>query len=395
MNATPIFLRKNEDRRLRAGHLWVFSNEVDTARSPLTDLAPGAPVIVRDHAGRAVGAGYANPRSLICARLISHDPAVRLDGPLLRARIGRALALRERLFDEPFYRLVYGEGDGLPGLVVDRFGGVLVVQVTTAGMEAVLDDVVAALQDAVGPTGILLRNDTGSRELEGLDRYVRVAAGEVPDEVEVAENATRFVVSLAEGQKTGWFFDHRQNRARAARLAGGARVLDLFSYVGGWGVQAAVAGAAEVLCVDASAEALSRAERSAALNGVADRVRTRAGDAFDALRHLRDAGERFDLVILDPPAFAKRRKDARAGEQAYRRVNRAALQVLRPDGFLASASCSYHLPRAALRGALLWAARGLDRDLQILEQGHQAADHPVHPAIPETDYLKCFIARVA
>jgi 23S rRNA (cytosine1962-C5)-methyltransferase len=395
MTTATLYLKKNEERRLRAGHLWVFSNEVDVTRSPLTALEPGQPVVVREAGGRAVGAGYVNPRSLICARLVSRDPQTFLDRALLEQRLRRGLALRDALFDTPFYRLVYGEGDGLPGLIVDRFGEVLVAQVTTAGMEAVVDEVVAALGAVMRPRGILLRNDTGGRALEGLDRHVRVAAGDVPEEVEIEENGTRFVVPLAAGQKTGWFFDHRLNRERMARYARGARVLDVFSYIGGWGVQAAVAGAEQVLCVDASGPALELARRSAELNGVADRVRTHEGDAFDALRALRDAGERFDLVVLDPPAFVKRKKDQRAGEEAYRRINRQAIALLRPDGVLVSASCSYHMARSALRGAMLSAARAEGRDLQILEQGHQAPDHPVHPAIPETDYLKCFIARVA
>jgi len=395
MTTATIYLKKNEERRLRAGHLWVFSNEVDVTRSPLTALEPGQPVVVREAGGRAVGAGYVNPRSLICARLISRDPQTFLDRALLEQRLRRGLALREALFVAPFYRLVYGEGDGLPGLIVDRFGEVLVAQVTTAGMEAVLDDVIAALDAVMRPRGILLRNDAGGRALEGLDRYVRVAAGDVPEEVEIEENGTRFVVPLAAGQKTGWFFDHRLNRERMARYVRGACVLDVFSYIGGWGVQAAVAGAEQVLCVDASGAALDLARRSAALNGLDDRVRTQEADAFEALRALRDTGERFDVVVLDPPAFVKRKKDQRAGEEAYRRINRQAIALLRPDGVLVSASCSYHMARSALRGAMLSAARAEGRDLQILEQGHQAPDHPVHPAIPETDYLKCFIARVA
>jgi 23S rRNA (cytosine1962-C5)-methyltransferase len=256
--------------------------------------------------------------------------------------------------------------------------------------------VVAALAETLAPTGVLLRNDTAGRELEGLGSYVEAAHGEVPDRVEIEENGTRFAVPVLGGQKTGWFFDHRLNRARMQRYARGRRVLDVFSYIGGWGLQAATAGAARVVCVDASAPALDELGRSAELNpGIADRVETLAADAFEALRMMRDEGERFDLIVLDPPAFIKRKKDAKAGEQAYRRINQLAMHVLAPDGILVSASCSYHLPHGGLRDALLRAGRGAGRDPQILEQGHQGPDHPVHPAIPETDYLKAFIARVA
>jgi 23S rRNA (cytosine1962-C5)-methyltransferase len=261
-------------------------------------------------------------------------------------------------------------------------------------MERVRDEVLGALEEVVSPTGILWRNDTSSRELEGLDSYVATAAGEVPDETEIRENGVRFVVPLSGGQKTGWFYDHRQNRERMTRYVRGRRVLDLFSYAGGWGVQAAVAGAAEVVCADSSEPALALASRSAGLNGVGERVRTRQGDAFETLRELRAEGERFDAIILDPPAFIKRRRDAKQGEKAYHRLNRLAMELLAPDGFLVSASCSFHLSRDALLGVLLRASREVGRDLQILEEGHQAADHPVHPAIPETSYLKSFIARV-
>jgi 23S rRNA (cytosine1962-C5)-methyltransferase len=388
-------LKKNEERRLRAGHLWVFSNEVDVARTPLNDFEPGEPVEIQDSRGAPVGSGYVNPRSLICARLVSRSARRHLDAGLLRDRLARALALREEIFrGAPFYRLAFGESDGLPGLVVDRFGDVLVAQITTAGMERVREEVLGVLEELVAPAGVLWRNDTSSRTLEGLDLYLGTAAGQVPDEVEIEENGVRFIVPVAGGQKTGWFYDHRQNRERMTRYVPGRRVLDLFSYVGGWGVQAAAAGAAVVLCVDSSEPALAGAARSAALNGVDERVRTRQGDAFETLRELRADGERFDTVILDPPAFIKRRRDAQQGEKAYQRINRLALDLLSPNGTLISASCSFHLSRDALLSVLLHASRDAGRDLQILEEGHQAADHPVHPAIPETSYLKAFICRV-
>ena len=393
MSLPPLRLKKNEDRRLRAGHLWVFSNEVDVAATPLTAFEPGEMVEVQDVRGAPLGSAYVNPRSLIAARLVSRQRGRVLDADLLRRRLARALALREMLFPRPFYRLCFGEGDALPGLVVDRFDGWLVAQVTTAGMERVTEEVVQALRDTVGAAGILLRNDTSGRALEGLDSHV-VAHGEIPEVLPVEENGVRFEVA-ASGQKTGWFYDHRLNRARMAAYAPGRRVLDVFSYAGGWGIQAAAAGAAEVTCVDASAPALEAAERSAALNGVEDRVRTVRADAFDALGRLAADGERFGMVVLDPPAFVKRKKDLKAGEDAYRRANHLAMELLEPDGILVSASCSHHFGREALQDSILRAGRRLGREVQLLEAGGQGPDHPVHPAIPETAYLKSFVARVA
>ncbi|MBA2670704.1 MAG: class I SAM-dependent rRNA methyltransferase [Gemmatimonadetes bacterium] len=279
--------------------------------------------------------------------------------------------------------------------MVDRFGSILVAQVTTAGMERHRDDLVAALAALPGITGVQFRNDTGSRDLEGLESYVETAHGAVPDRVEIMENETRFSVPISGGQKTGWFYDHRLNRARLRRYAPGSRVLDLFSYIGGWGIQAATAGAREVVCVDSSASALEELDRSAALNGVEQKMSSRRGDVFDVLARLREEKERFDIVVIDPPAFIKRRKDQKQGEKAYQKINRLAMELLVPDGVLFSASCSHHLTRDALLLAMLRAGREIGRDLQILEQGHQGPDHPIHPAIPETEYLKAFTARIS
>ncbi|RRQ22318.1 class I SAM-dependent rRNA methyltransferase [Thiohalobacter thiocyanaticus] len=389
----PLRLKRREERRLRAGHLWVYSNEVDTGATPLTGFAPGQPVRIEAHNGRPLGSGYVNPHSLICARLVSRDPDQVLDKSLLVHRLNVALSLRQRLYEQPCYRLCYGEADGLPGLIVDRYGDILAVQLTTAGMEAVREAVIAALEQVLRPQGILLRNDTEVRRLEGLETYVETL-GEVPDPVVVSENGARFEVSLQSGQKTGWFYDQADNRGRLRRYAAGARVLDVFSYVGAWGVQAALAGASEVICVDSSREALERAAHNAVINGVGDRLQTRQGDAFEALKALREADERFDLVILDPPAFIKRRKDIEAGTEAYQRLNQLAIRLLGRDGFLVTASCSHHMQSGAFRQAVHRAARHVDRRLQILEWGQQAADHPRHPAIVETDYLKALYCRL-
>ncbi|MGD8937379.1 MAG: class I SAM-dependent methyltransferase, partial [Thiogranum sp.] len=251
----PLRLKKNEERRLRAGHLWVYSNEVDIAATPLKAFAPGQQVQLLAHSGKSLGNAYVNPNSLICARLVSRDARFLLDRSLLVHRLNVALALRERLFDRPFYRLVYGEADQLPGLVIDRYDEVCVVQCTTAGMEAVKEQVLEALDKVLRPSGILWRADSPVRKLEGLDSY-RDVHGVVPDQTDIVEHGVRFSVSLLEGQKTGWFYDQRMNRARLRDYVPGRRVLDVFSYVGAWGVQAAAAGAGAVVCVDGSENAV-------------------------------------------------------------------------------------------------------------------------------------------
>ncbi|MDR5867168.1 class I SAM-dependent rRNA methyltransferase [Halomonas koreensis] len=387
-------LKKNADRRLKAGHLWLYSNEIDTAATPLKAFAPGEQAVVEAANGKPMGVAYVNAHSLICARLVSREPAQGLDRSLLVHRLNQALALRQRLFDQPFYRLVHGEGDLLPGLIIDRFGDVVVIQLNTAGMEAVLEPLLDALDKVLAPSAVVLRNDTAGRRQEGLDSEVEVIKGVLPEAVELEENGVRFVAPVLDGQKTGWFYDHRANRAWLNGLVAGKRVLDLFSYVGGWGVQAAAHGASEVLCVDASAPALERVAENAALNGLHEQVAVGEGDAFEALAALKADGEQFDVVILDPPAFIKKRKDIPAGERAYGKLNREAMRLLGRDGLLLSASCSMHLAPERLVDAVRGAARHQDRHAQVLYQGHQGPDHPVHPAIPETAYLKALGVRV-
>ena len=393
--ALPVLILNSQaDRRLKRGHLWIYSNEVDTQKTPLKQFEPGQQVEVHNHGGKSLGVATLNPNTLICGRLVSRDTKHRLGKSLLVHRFKQALALREMTFPKPFYRLVFGDADLLPGLVVDRFGDYLVVQIATAGMEAVKEEIVQALDQVLRPTAILFRNDHSSRSLEGLPEYVETALGDIPEAVELEENGTRLLAPVATGQKTGWFYDHRMNRAQLQQYVGGKRVLDVFSYVGGWGVQAATAGASEVVCVDASESALDWVAENATLNGVQDKVQTFHGKAVQALKQLHESGERFDVVVLDPPAFIKRRKDQKAGESAYRHVNELGMRLLGRDGLLVSASCSMHLGRDTLTEILRGSARHLDRHAQLIAQGGQGPDHPVHPAIPETDYLKAFFARV-
>ena len=394
MSYQPLRLKKHEERRLRLGHPWVFSNEVDIKATPIKDLTPGAPVIVEAANGKAIGVGYANPHTLICARLVARDATLLLDKSLIVHRLNVALSLRERLFPAPYYRLVFGESDGLPGLVVDRFGDYLVAQIATAGMERLKADIVQALTQVLRPRGILWRNDVGARELEQLPRYVEVAAGEVPRALRVEEHGAQFEIDPYEGQKTGWFFDQARNRARVADYVRGARVLDVFSYVGAWAIPAARAGAASVLAIDASAKALEALKANAERNGVDDKIEVRVEDAFDALSALRGAHEKFDVVLLDPPAFIKRKKDLDAGTEAYRRINQLAMQLVAKDGYLVTSSCSYHFAADDFADVLLQTSRHLDRQAQFIELGQQAPDHPVHPALAETRYLKTFFMRL-
>ncbi|MGA4447202.1 class I SAM-dependent rRNA methyltransferase [Ectopseudomonas chengduensis] len=395
MSSLPsLRLKANADRRLRAGHLWVYSNEIDVAATPLHGFAAGDQAVLEAAGGKSLGIVAMSPNNLICARLLSRDVKHVLDKSLLVHRLNVCLSLRERLFDKPCYRLVYGDSDLLPGLVVDRFFDILVVQLASATMEAHKDDVLAALIQVCKPSGILFKNDSSARDAEGLERYVATAYGEVPEWVALEENGVKFEAPVIEGQKTGWFYDHRMNRARLAPYVKGKRVLDLFSYIGGWGLQAAAFGASEVFCVDASAFALDGVERNATLNGFAEKVTCVEGDVFAALRELKSAEERFDVVIADPPAFIKRKKDIKNGEAAYRRLNETAMRLLNKDGILVSASCSMHLEEDNLQNILLTSARHLDRNIQLLERGAQGPDHPVHPAINETRYIKSLTMRL-
>ena len=384
-------LKRYEDRRLQAGHLWIFSNEVDTEQSPLVKFKAGELVRVLAHNDRALGLAYVNPQSLIAARLLETWKIP--DAAWLAARMRAALSLRERLYGKPYYRLVYGEADGLPGLVVDRFDSVCVVQIGTAGMEQLKPAIQTALQQVIGYEALLFKNDSSARELEGLESYVEAAKGSFEQPAKVLEDELDFRAPLAEGQKTGWFFDQAANRRALAKyVRNGARVLDVFSYVGAWGVRAARQGAAEVMCVDSSAAALQLAAANAERNGL--KILTRKGDAFDVLEDLAKQGERFDMVVIDPPAFAKRRKDLPKALAAYKRLNQLAIQVIADDGILVSCSCSFHVGWEDLRDVIAKAARSADKHLQILEAGGQAPDHPVHPAIPETRYLKAYFCRV-
>ncbi len=394
METKTLVLQQGADRRLRGGHVWIYSNEVDNKQSPLKDFEVGEQVRVVDAQGRPRGSAIINPNTLICGRIFSRDENQALDKSLIIHRLNIALSLREMNFTDPCYRLVYGDSDGLPGLVIDRFFDIFVIQISTAGMEKVQHHVIDALNKVFQPQAIVLRNDGKFRENEGLEAYVEVIQGQIGDVSPLRENGVNLVAPLLTGQKTGWFYDHRENRARMMGMVKDKKVLDLFSYVGGWGAQALAAGASEVACVDASAGALEIAVENAKLQNALPRLRAMQGDAFDLCKALVADKERFDVVIVDPPAFIMRKKDIRNGERAYSRINNFAMRLLKRGGVLVSASCSMHLETNSLVEILRTNSRELDRQGQIFAQGYQGADHPIHPAIPETEYLKAYFMRL-
>ncbi len=394
MSNKVLQLQKSADRRLKQGHLWIYSNEVDTGNGGLKQFQPGEQVSVVSSSGKSLGAAFVNPNALICGRLISRSANQLMDKSLIVHRLKIALSLRQQAFDKPFYRLVFGDSDGLPGLVIDRFGDACVAQISSFGMELMKSELIEAIEKVVKPTTLIFRNDGKMREVEGLESYTETVLGDEVESVQLEENGVLFNAPVLKGQKTGWFYDHRMSRARLAPYVEGKRVLDIFSYIGGWGIQAAAFGAESVTCIDASEYALDYVEENARLNGVSDKVSCMQGDAFAACRELRDNREKFDVVIVDPPAFIPRRRDIKAGEQAYQRINQLAMRLLEKDGILVSASCSMHLQRDRLTDIIRATGRQTDRFVQIIEQGHQGADHPIVPAIPETEYLKACFARV-
>ena len=391
--SSTLYLNKQADRRLKKGHLWIYSNEVDIGRSPLKTLHPGEHVSVYSHSEQFLGRAMMNPQTLICGRVFSRDEDAVPDQAFFTQRLQSALLLREQCFAAPYYRLVYGDADFLPGVVIDRYDDIFVIQLSIAGMDKASQALVDALDALFSPRGIVLRNNHVGRELEDLPDEMEVL-GDVPEWTQVVENDTRFEFSARTGQKTGWFFDHRPNRALVQSLASGKRVLDMFSYIGGWGIQAAQAGASDVLCVDSSAPALEGVIHNAALNGLDNVVRSQKGKAVDVMKELLANGEKFDLVVLDPPAFIRKRKDQKAGEAAYRHINEMAVRLLADNGVLVSASCSMPLTDDMLTGIVHGAIHKQGRSGQLFAVGGQGMDHPVHPVIPETRYIKAQFFRV-
>lgn len=386
-------LKKDEERRLLAGHLWIYSNEVNVVKTPLTAIEPGSLIKIESSRGKTLGIGYCNPHTLLCTRLLTRkiEP---INTEFFQKRIEQALSLRTRLFEKPFYRLIYGDSDYLPGLIVDRYGEVLVVHFTTLGLWKQKDFIIEALQKVIHPDSLLIRTTATPGTEDGLPEAEEIIGNPIPDELLIEENNTKFWVNVKSGQKTGWFYDQRNNRAQMARYVKDKTVLDLFSYVGSFGIQAAVAGAKSVTCVDASAAAIQLLQKNAALNHVENKIKTEVSAVMDFLKQAQAEKKSFDVIIVDPPAYIKRKKDIPAGTEAYQRLNAIALSLLKPNGILITCSCSMHFSLSMLIDAVRKAAQTNKMSLQILSQNFQAEDHPFHPAIPETNYLKVLFCRV-
>lgn len=386
-----VVLKRGGDRRVLRGHPWVFSNEIAAAPE---GGEPGQPVLVFDGRERLVGTGYYNPHSLIAVRLVRRDGGP-LDRDFLAGRLAEAIALRERIYPgSQAVRLVYSESDGLPGLVVDRYGDHLVVQVTTAGLERLLPQVLELLVERLSPRCVLARNDSHFRRLEGLTEEVRVLHGELDPSLQVVWEGLTLSLDLAGGQKTGMFLDQRDNQRSFLPLAARGRVLDAFCYQGVWGLLALKAGAESVVGVDSSADALELARRHAEANGLSDRIEWRQADVLETLKGYRAGGERFDLVVLDPPAFVKSRKHVQAGLKGYLDLNRRGFDLVAPGGHLITCSCSHHIRPEVFRDTVAHSASLAGRTARVLGTGSQGRDHPPLLTAPETEYLKCLFLQV-
>jgi 23S rRNA (cytosine1962-C5)-methyltransferase len=386
--AIPLHLHSGHERRLLLGHPWVFSNEI---ASDLRQYAPGSLVDVYAHGGTFLGRGYINPRSLITVRLLSPRREA-IDSAFFATRIEAALRRRERLLPGvQSYRLVYSEGDLLPGLIIDRYRDHLVVQTLTLGMALRTEMICEALENLMQPRAIVARNDVGIRALEGLPQEKKVLRGSLQTPIEVWEGDVRLRVDLWEGQKTGLYLDQRENRLGLRPLFVGARVLDAFCYTGAWALHAARAGAREVVGIDESARAIQWANEQAQDNDLEPVCGFTAANVFDFLKEADTQHERFDGIVLDPPAFVKSRSKVREGLQGYWEINRRAMRLIKPGGYLITCSCSYHVDLDTFRSTLSRAARAARRSVALLDMRSQAKDHPILLPMSESAYLKCAV----
>lgn len=385
-----LALRKGAHRRLQTGHPWVYSNEI-VLDGAAKSLPAGSIVTIADAGGTMLATAHFNAHTLIAARVLATEGDVALSADFYANRIRRALKLRERLFDRPYYRLVHAEADDLPGLVIDRFNDVCVVQPNTAGMQAALVEVTAALTAVVQPRAIILRGDTPARSQEGLGDDIRLLVGALDGPVTVEENGALFRADVLSGQKTGWFFDQRDNHAFMAGLSKGATVLDLYTHTGGFAIPAARAGAVKVTAVDSSQSALDLAAAALPLNGVADRVVCVRNDVFGFLEAAAMRGETWQVVVADPPPFVRSRKDIKAGLQGYRKLARLCGRVTAPGGILFVASCSHNAPPAEFTAAVVRGLADVNRTGPIIRSAGAGPDHPVHPLLPESAYLKAVV----
>jgi 23S rRNA (cytosine1962-C5)-methyltransferase len=378
---------------MRRGHPWLYSNEIDM--TPQAKALPlGGLVQVVDAGGEILGVATFNPHTLIAARMLSRDSGKAIDQTFFQDLIGRAAALRDRLYSAPYYRMVHSEADGLPGLIIDRFGDVFAIQANTAGMDRLLPEIRAALTALFAPTAIVLRNDSPVRTLEGLELSHTVSDGVVDGPIAIEENGVKLFADLSDGQKTGWFYDQRPNRAFMASLAAGKRVLDVYCYGGGFGLQALAAGAESAHFVDRSADALALVSQSAEANGATGRTTITQGEAYKTMGELAASGETYGMVIADPPAFVKSRKDLATGAKGYRKMARLAAALVEPGGFLLCGSCSHHMSEEAFAEEITRGLGQARRSGRILWRHGAGADHPVHPALPESAYLKVMVLQL-
>lgn len=384
-----IYLRRGREQRVLGGHPWVFRSDIEREDS----AADGLPVRVLTSAGRFLAMAVYNPRSQISLRILSRRDEP-IDGAFIRGRVRRALDYRRRFADLNSCRLIFAESDGLPAVIADKFGDVIVLQILCLGMERFKGDIVDALAQELSPRGIYERNDVPVRELEGLSQQTGLLFGEVPDRVEMQENGVRFLVDVKEGQKTGFFLDQKENRAAIAPFVSGMRVLDCFTHTGSFALHAAHYGAAEVTGVDISEHACACALENARLNGVEDRVRFECANAFDFLRAQQTAKAQYDVVILDPPAFTKTRSAVEGALRGYKEINLRGMKLTRDGGFFITCSCSQHVTPDLFRGMLLEAQKDARVQLRQIEWRTQGRDHPILLASPETQYLKCGIFQV-
>jgi 23S rRNA (cytosine1962-C5)-methyltransferase len=378
-----IKLNKQTNGAALRGVPWVFSNQIEMSEIA-KNIIPGSVVRLADKEGRFLGAYHFNPHSLISARLLSRNHDRVIDGKFYKERLQRALDLRNRLFAAPFYRLVHAEGDGLPGLIVDRYDDVLVIQPNTAGMDGDTPMIVDALQKLLGPRIIAVISDSKAREQEGLAPVSMMAHGAADGVVSLVENGITYLADPVGGQKTGWFFDHRRNRAFMMELAAGKSVLDLYSYTGAFGLACAKAGAGSVLSIDRSETAMALARQAAEKNGFAQWK----GESAEIFAWLGQTKTTFDIVMADPPAFAKSKKDVPAARKGYEKLARQSAQMVKPGGLLSIASCSYHVDGPNFLAACVAGLREGGRSARLIHTAGAGPDHPVHPSLPQTAYLK-------
>lgn len=388
-----LFLRQGGDKRASRGHPWVYANEI-RMDPEAKELPPGSLVTLHRVDGKPMGLGTFNPHALIAFRFLTRNPRARINEDFFIRRFERALTLRNGLFDGPYYRLIHAEADGLPGLIVDRFGDVLAIQAGTAGMDRLLPAVLSAADGVLAPRAVILRNDGRGRALEGLEAEVRLAKGKLDGPIEIHESGLTFLADPLGGQKTGWFFDQRENRAFVASLANGSRMLDLYCYGGGFAISAAANGAESVLGIDGSETALALARAAAERNGLGRKCTFHQGDSFGELAKLDAGGERFGLVIADPPAFVKSRKHLRAGLKGYQKLAALTAKLVNAGGFLFLASCSHNADESDFVGAVTEGIRRAGRSGRILRGSGAAPDHPVHPHLPESAYLKAVLLQL-